>query len=354
MSTRDDLHDGGDADQVRRRAPSTRRAGSSSASASPRAFLVTDPGVVGRRPRRARAARRSRPRASRSSSTTRPRVEPTLESLEHAVRRRARGRAPTASSRSAAARRSTPRRSPTSSLTPPGAGDGVRQRAGRRGPQAAVAADAAPGDPDDVGHRQRGDDGRGARPPRAEGQERHLAPLPAPGPGDRRPRADAHAARPRSSRRRASTSSATPPSRTSRIPFDSRPRPESPGDRPPYQGSNPVADVWSAKALEYGGRFLRRAVADADDVEARGAMMLAASLAGVGLRLGRRAHPPRLRLSDRRPQARVPAARLPGRPPVRPARALGHRHRAGGVPLHLRGRARAPRPRRVAARPASR
>jgi hydroxyacid-oxoacid transhydrogenase len=64
--------------------------------------------------------------------------------------------------------------------------------------------------------------------------------------------------------------------------FDSRPRPESPGDRPPYQGSNPVADIWSATALEYGGRFLRRAVADPDDVEARGAMMLAASLAGIG------------------------------------------------------------------------
>lgn len=65
-------------------------------------------------------------------------------------------------------------------------------------------------------------------------------------------------------------------------PFDARPRPESPDDRPPYQGSNPVADIWSAKALEYGGRFLRRAVADPDDVEARGSMMLAASMAGVG------------------------------------------------------------------------
>jgi hydroxyacid-oxoacid transhydrogenase len=65
-------------------------------------------------------------------------------------------------------------------------------------------------------------------------------------------------------------------------PYDQRERPATPDDRPPYQGSNPVADVWSAKALEYGGRFLRRAVADGDDVEARGAMMLAASMAGVG------------------------------------------------------------------------
>lgn len=65
-------------------------------------------------------------------------------------------------------------------------------------------------------------------------------------------------------------------------PFDARPRPATPDDRPPYQGANPVADVWSAKALEYGGRYLRRAVADADDLEARGMMMLAATMAGVG------------------------------------------------------------------------
>jgi hydroxyacid-oxoacid transhydrogenase len=65
-------------------------------------------------------------------------------------------------------------------------------------------------------------------------------------------------------------------------PYDERERPASPDERPPYQGANPVADVWSAKALEYGGRYLRRAVADADDLEARGAMMLAATMAGVG------------------------------------------------------------------------
>ncbi len=65
-------------------------------------------------------------------------------------------------------------------------------------------------------------------------------------------------------------------------PFDTRSRPDSPDDRPPYQGSNPVADVWSAKALEFGGRYLRRAVADGNDLEARGFMMLAATMAGVG------------------------------------------------------------------------
>jgi hydroxyacid-oxoacid transhydrogenase len=63
-------------------------------------------------------------------------------------------------------------------------------------------------------------------------------------------------------------------------PFDKRERPESPGDRPPYQGATPISDIWSAKALEYGGRHLRRAVKG--DPEARGWMMLAASLAGIG------------------------------------------------------------------------
>ena len=65
-------------------------------------------------------------------------------------------------------------------------------------------------------------------------------------------------------------------------PYDSRPKPESPDDRPPYQGANPIADIWSSKALEYGGEYLRRAVEDGEDVEARGAMMLGASLAGIG------------------------------------------------------------------------
>src|SRR4051812_2235238 len=63
-------------------------------------------------------------------------------------------------------------------------------------------------------------------------------------------------------------------------PYDRRDKPETPDDRPPYQGANPVADVWSQQALEYGGRCLRRAVAG--DKAARGAMMLAASMAGVG------------------------------------------------------------------------
>jgi hydroxyacid-oxoacid transhydrogenase len=63
-------------------------------------------------------------------------------------------------------------------------------------------------------------------------------------------------------------------------PYWDRDAPGSPGDRPPYQGATPISDIWSAKALEYGGRHLRDAVAG--DIDARGWMMLAASLAGIG------------------------------------------------------------------------
>jgi hydroxyacid-oxoacid transhydrogenase len=64
-------------------------------------------------------------------------------------------------------------------------------------------------------------------------------------------------------------------------PFTSRER-TSPDERPPYQGSNPISDIWCRRAIEAGGRYLRRAVADGSDVEARTEMMLAATIAGIG------------------------------------------------------------------------
>lgn len=65
-------------------------------------------------------------------------------------------------------------------------------------------------------------------------------------------------------------------------PFNARRRPANPGERPPYQGSNPVADIWSMKALEFGGAYLARAANDGNDIEARGTMMLGATMAGIG------------------------------------------------------------------------
>ena len=65
-------------------------------------------------------------------------------------------------------------------------------------------------------------------------------------------------------------------------PYSKRKKPNSPDERPPYQGSNPVSDIWSMKAIEFGGKYLSRAVATGEDVEARGYMMLSATLAGIG------------------------------------------------------------------------
>ena len=64
--------------------------------------------------------------------------------------------------------------------------------------------------------------------------------------------------------------------------FDGRPLPERPILRPAYQGSNPISDVWSLEALRLVAAYLRRAVADPADDEARASMLLAASYAGIG------------------------------------------------------------------------
>ncbi len=66
------------------------------------------------------------------------------------------------------------------------------------------------------------------------------------------------------------------------LPFGLRPRPERPILRPAYQGSNPISDVWSLEALRLVAAYLRRAVADPGDEEARASMLLAASYAGIG------------------------------------------------------------------------
>ena len=66
------------------------------------------------------------------------------------------------------------------------------------------------------------------------------------------------------------------------LPYGQRPRPERPLSRPAYQGSNPISDVWSAEAIRLAAGHLPRAVEDPEDDEARAAMLLAASYAGMG------------------------------------------------------------------------
>lgn len=65
------------------------------------------------------------------------------------------------------------------------------------------------------------------------------------------------------------------------IPFTSRPAPDDPNTRPPYQGANPYSDTGSLEAIRLAGRYLIRAVNDASDHEARNAMMYAATMAGI-------------------------------------------------------------------------
>jgi len=67
------------------------------------------------------------------------------------------------------------------------------------------------------------------------------------------------------------------------LPFNQRrPRPQNPFDRPIYQGSNPISDVWSREALRIIHKYFRRAVNDPSDDEARSNMLLASTFAGVG------------------------------------------------------------------------
>mgnify|MGYP002031411298 CR=1 FL=1 len=66
------------------------------------------------------------------------------------------------------------------------------------------------------------------------------------------------------------------------IPYDQRPLPERPTLRPAYQGTNPISDIWSLKAIELVAKYIVRATADPEDDEARSQMILASSMAGMG------------------------------------------------------------------------
>jgi len=66
------------------------------------------------------------------------------------------------------------------------------------------------------------------------------------------------------------------------LPYQKREAPDEPGLRPSYQGSNPISDVWSSRAIEMVGENIVAAVNEADNQEARANMLLAATYAGVG------------------------------------------------------------------------
>ncbi|ELK02349.1 Hydroxyacid-oxoacid transhydrogenase, mitochondrial [Pteropus alecto] len=69
----------------------------------------------------------------------------------------------------------------------------------------------------------------------------------------------------------------------SALPYHMRsPCPSNPIFRPAYQGSNPVSDIWAVQALRIVAKYLKRAVRNPDDLEARSNMHLASTFAGIG------------------------------------------------------------------------
>jgi alcohol dehydrogenase class IV len=64
------------------------------------------------------------------------------------------------------------------------------------------------------------------------------------------------------------------------LPYDARPALPL-AERPPYQGANPFSDPFCERAIELAGRNLRRAVSDGNDANARTAMALASTCAGI-------------------------------------------------------------------------
>jgi hydroxyacid-oxoacid transhydrogenase len=66
------------------------------------------------------------------------------------------------------------------------------------------------------------------------------------------------------------------------LPYDQRIAPPDPSRRPAYQGSNPFSDLWAERAISMVTTALPRAVADGSDDDARAAMCMAATYAGIG------------------------------------------------------------------------
>ena len=64
--------------------------------------------------------------------------------------------------------------------------------------------------------------------------------------------------------------------------YDERQKPSTPSQRPPYQGANPISDIWCEKAIKLVREFLPRVVKDGQDRDARTQMMLATIYGGMG------------------------------------------------------------------------
>ncbi|MGA8259772.1 MAG: hydroxyacid-oxoacid transhydrogenase [Arenicellales bacterium] len=65
-------------------------------------------------------------------------------------------------------------------------------------------------------------------------------------------------------------------------PYTAREKVAQPSERPVYAGSTPVGDIFAMQAINWVHRYIRRAVANPLDIEARYYLMLGASIAGIG------------------------------------------------------------------------
>ncbi len=65
-------------------------------------------------------------------------------------------------------------------------------------------------------------------------------------------------------------------------PYSAQQKVAHPSQRPVYAGSTPVGDIFAMQSIQWVEQYLRRAVSQPFDVEARYYMMLGASVAGIG------------------------------------------------------------------------
>jgi hydroxyacid-oxoacid transhydrogenase len=66
------------------------------------------------------------------------------------------------------------------------------------------------------------------------------------------------------------------------LPFNRREAAKDPGLRPTYQGSNPISDIWAARAIEMVTHNMVQVLDDPNNNAARSMMLLAATFAGIG------------------------------------------------------------------------
>jgi hydroxyacid-oxoacid transhydrogenase len=64
-------------------------------------------------------------------------------------------------------------------------------------------------------------------------------------------------------------------------PYTTRPKPATPPERPVFTGSTELTDIFAEKAIELIGKYLRLAVFNGSNLEARSGMLLASFLAGA-------------------------------------------------------------------------